>query len=70
MEKTRLEDLFVIIYRFNGLARKIPETHQTVLANRSNARVRSAKGARDRSVCKESKDLGGYAGTCKTHKKI
>jgi hypothetical protein len=34
-------DLVVIIYRFQGVAEKIPETPQTVLANRSKVRVRS-----------------------------
>jgi hypothetical protein len=43
MEETRLEDLFVINYRFYELVGKIPKTHQTVLANRSNLGVRSAK---------------------------
>jgi hypothetical protein len=38
------KDLYAIIYRFLGLARKIPETHQTVLVNRSKIRVRSIKG--------------------------
>jgi hypothetical protein len=33
----------VINYRFGGLAEKILETHQIVLANRSKARVRSEK---------------------------
>jgi hypothetical protein len=37
------KDLFVINYRFGGLAEKILETHQIVLANRSKARVRSEK---------------------------
>jgi hypothetical protein len=33
----------MINYRFGGLAEKILETHQIVLANRSKARVRSEK---------------------------
>jgi hypothetical protein len=33
----------VINYRFGGLAEKILETHQIVLANRSKSRVRSGK---------------------------
>jgi hypothetical protein len=37
------KDLFVINYRFGGLAEKILETHQIVLANRSKTRVRSEK---------------------------
>jgi hypothetical protein len=45
MHKTRLEDLVAIIYRSQGLADKIPETHQTVLVNRSKPRVRSTKRA-------------------------
>jgi hypothetical protein len=45
MEKTRLEDLFKINYRFGGLAEKITETHQIVLAKRTKDRVRSIKGA-------------------------
>jgi hypothetical protein len=45
MEKTRLEDLVVINYRSQGLAEKVPETHQTVLANRSKIKVRSGKGS-------------------------
>jgi hypothetical protein len=36
----------MINYRFQGLAKKIPETHQTVLANGSNLGVRSAKSFR------------------------
>jgi hypothetical protein len=43
MRKTRLEDLFVINYRFGGLVEKVLETHQIVLANRSKARVRFEK---------------------------
>jgi DNA-binding HxlR family transcriptional regulator len=45
MEKTRLEDLFKINYRFGGLTEMIPETHQTVLAKRTKDMVRSIKGA-------------------------
>jgi hypothetical protein len=36
-------DLNGINHRCGGLAEKIPETHQTVLANRSKARVSSEK---------------------------
>ena len=43
MEKTRFRDLYEINYRFQGLAEKIIETHQIVLANRSKLGVRSAK---------------------------
>jgi hypothetical protein len=43
MEKTRLEDLFVINYRSQGLAEKICKTHQIVLAKRIKLGVRSAK---------------------------
>jgi hypothetical protein len=43
MEKTRLEDLFVNNYRFQGVAEKILETPQTVLTNRPKIRVRSEK---------------------------
>jgi hypothetical protein len=39
MEKTRLEDLFMNNYRFQGEAEKILETPQTVLTNRSKIRV-------------------------------
>jgi hypothetical protein len=46
MEKTRLEDLFVNNYRFQGVAEKIPETPETVLTNRSKIRVRSEKELR------------------------
>jgi hypothetical protein len=35
--------MFVINYRFGGLAEKILETHKIVLANRSKARVISEK---------------------------
>jgi hypothetical protein len=34
MEKTRLEDVFAINYRSQGLANKKPETHQIVLVKR------------------------------------
>jgi hypothetical protein len=37
------KDLFVINYRFGGLADKILETRQIVLTNRSKARVKSEK---------------------------
>jgi Flp pilus assembly protein TadB len=43
VSKTRLEDLIAINRRSGGLAEKILETPQTVLANRSKARVRSEK---------------------------
>jgi hypothetical protein len=43
MEKTRLEDLFVINYRSQGLAEKICKTHQIVLAKRIKLGVRSVK---------------------------
>jgi hypothetical protein len=43
MEKTRLKDLFVINYRSQGVAEKIPETQSTVLVNRFKIRVRSEK---------------------------
>jgi hypothetical protein len=44
MEKTRLEDLFVINYRSQGVAEEISETQQTVFAKRIKDRVRSIKG--------------------------
>jgi hypothetical protein len=44
MEKTRLEDLFVINYRSQGVAEVISETQQTVFAKRIKDRVRSIKG--------------------------
>jgi hypothetical protein len=44
MEKTRLEDLFMINHRSQGVADEISETQQTVLANRSKIRVRSING--------------------------
>jgi hypothetical protein len=34
MDKTRFKDLVVIIYRFQGLANKNPETQQIVLVKR------------------------------------
>jgi hypothetical protein len=43
-EENKIEkDLFAINHRFQGLAKKIPETHQTVLANGSNLGLRSVK---------------------------
>jgi hypothetical protein len=45
MERTRYRDLVAINYRSQGLAEKIPETHQIVLMNRSKIRVRSGKGS-------------------------
>jgi hypothetical protein len=44
MSKTRLVDLFAIIYRFQGVAEKIPETQETVLEKRIKLGVRSIKG--------------------------
>jgi hypothetical protein len=38
-----LEDLFVINYRFQGLAEKKPETQETVLVKRIILRVRSER---------------------------
>jgi hypothetical protein len=43
MEKTRLEDLVVINYRFGGLAEKIGKTHPLVLAKRQKIGLRSTK---------------------------
>jgi hypothetical protein len=43
MSKTRLEDLFAIIYRFQGVAEKIPETQKIVLEKRIKLGVRSVK---------------------------
>jgi hypothetical protein len=63
-----LEDLSAINYRLQGLVEKKHETQETMLVNRSKIRVGSGKRVWDGSDCKESKDLGGYAGTCKTHK--
>jgi hypothetical protein len=67
MHKTRLENLVAIIYRSQGLAEKIPETHQTVLANRTKPRVRSAKMARLDLFTKDLMIPGGYLESCKTH---
>jgi hypothetical protein len=39
------KDLFVINYRFQGVAEKKPETPETVLARRIKVRVRSEKSA-------------------------
>jgi hypothetical protein len=39
-----LVDLFAIIYRFQGVAEKIPETQETVLEKRIKLGVRSIKG--------------------------
>jgi hypothetical protein len=50
MEKTRLEDLFMINHGSQGVAEEIFETQQTVLANRSKIRVRSIKG-REWALC-------------------
>jgi hypothetical protein len=41
--KQDAKDLFVINYRFGGLAEKILETHQIVLVKRTKDRVRSEK---------------------------
>jgi hypothetical protein len=65
-----LEDLFVINYRLQGLAEKKPETQETILAKRIKYRVRSIKEFWDGSGCEDLIDLGGFAGICKTHKKI
>jgi hypothetical protein len=46
MEKTRLDDLFVINYRSQGLAEKICKTHAIVLAKLIKLGVRSEKGLR------------------------
>jgi hypothetical protein len=43
MEKTRLEDLFVINYRSQGLAKKNHKTQETMLVKRIKYRVRSVK---------------------------
>jgi hypothetical protein len=43
MEETRLEDLFVINYRLQGLAEKICKTHAIVLAELIKLGVRSIK---------------------------
>jgi hypothetical protein len=43
MEKTRLEDLFVINYRSQGVAEKKPETQETVLVKRIKLGVRFIK---------------------------
>jgi hypothetical protein len=49
MQKSRLEDLVVIIYRSQGLVEKISETQQIMLVNRSKIRVRSEKEPQDGS---------------------
>jgi hypothetical protein len=43
MEKTRLEDLFVINRRFQGVAEKIPETQGTMFVKLIKLGVRSIK---------------------------
>jgi hypothetical protein len=53
------KDLNGINQRSGGLAEKIPETHQTVLANRSKARVSSEKEPRDGPICQGPKDSRG-----------
>jgi hypothetical protein len=45
VEKTRLEDLFVINYRSQGVAKEICKTHGIVLAKRTKDGVRSIKGS-------------------------
>jgi hypothetical protein len=62
MEKTRLEDLFMINRRFQGVAREICKTHWIVLAKRPKMRVRSEKGCGWALCVKGGIFVGGFVG--------
>jgi hypothetical protein len=69
MAKTRLEDLFAIIYRFQGVAEKIPETQEIVLQKRIKLGVRSIK-ERGWKGSRESDRSKGFLTVLLRHTKV